>query len=61
MDYTKFGRLSQTGVPDEDLKNIGKKLTTLPEDFNIHPTLKKIYDQRRIAFETGTGIDFAMA
>ena len=27
----------------------------------MHPTLKKIYEQRKKCFESGTGLDFAMA
>lgn len=61
VDYTKFGRLSHTGVPEKELKEISKKLTIIPENFNLHPTLKKIYDHRRSSFESGTGVDFAMA
>jgi 2-oxoglutarate dehydrogenase E1 component len=61
VDYTKLGRLSRTGVDSSDLKEIGQKLTNIPEGFTLHHTIKKIYDQRRKAFETGTGLDFAMA
>ena len=27
----------------------------------MHPTIRKIYDQRKKSFETGTGLDFACA
>lgn len=61
VDYTKLGRLSHTGIQDGELKELGKKLTEFPEGFTLHPTLKKIYDQRKVAFDSGAGLDFAMA
>ena len=53
VDYTKLGTLKNTGIVREDLMDIGAKLTTIPADFHIHPTLKKIYDVRRKSIETG--------
>ena len=61
VDYNSLGRLSHTGIESPALKELGKKLTDIPSEFTLHPTLKKIYDQRQKSFETGTGLDFAMA
>ena len=36
-------------------------MTQIPENFTLHPTIRKIYDQRKSAFESGSGLDFAMA
>ena len=33
-----------TGVPKNIMSDLFKKITTWPNDFNIHPTIKKIYD-----------------
>ncbi len=48
-------------MSSEDLKLIGEKITNIPSDFNLHPTIKKIYEQRRKTVEEGTGIDFGTA
>jgi 2-oxoglutarate dehydrogenase E1 component len=45
----------------DELKFIGEKITHIPADFNLHPTIRKIYEQRRKSIEEGTGIDFGTA
>ena len=52
-------RRGQTAVDMEILKDIGDKLTTVPDDFHIHRTAKRFVDNRRKAIETGEGIDWA--
>ena len=52
-------RRGQTGVQIAALKDIGKKITTLPPDFHLHRTLNQFLDNRRKAIETGTNIDWA--
>ena len=52
-------RRGQTGVQIAALKDIGKKITTLPPDFHLHRTLNRFLDNRRKAIETGTNIDWA--
>jgi len=37
---------NKTGVPKNILSDVFKKVTTWPQDFNIHPTIKKIFDER---------------
>jgi 2-oxoglutarate dehydrogenase E1 component len=54
-------RRGDTAVPVERLKEIGRKLSELPPDFNLHRTLKRILEQRRAAVEAGSGIDWATA
>ena len=39
-----------TGVKKEDLKDIGKKITQLPKNFNIHKTLIKIFENKQKMF-----------
>ena len=52
-------RMRNTGVPMEILKRIGKNVTTLPDEFNPHRQVKKNYENRKKAIETGEGIDWA--
>lgn len=50
-----------TGVKISDLKEMAEKIYTFPEDFNVHPQLKRHYDQRIQAIREGKGIDWANA
>ncbi len=54
-------RRGKTGVPLETLHEIGKKLTSVPQNFNVHRTIQRFLDTRRTAIETGVGIDWATA
>jgi len=50
-----------TGVTVNTIKEIGKRITYIPEDFNVHPTIRKIFDNKKKMFENGTGFDWATA
>jgi 2-oxoglutarate dehydrogenase E1 component len=52
-------RRGDTGVKLETLRDIGKKITSLPEGFAIHKTVQRFLDARAKAIETGQGIDWA--
>lgn len=52
-------RRGKTAVPAKTLKEIGKKLTEVPKDFEVHRTIGRFLDNRRQAIETGEGIDWA--
>src|SRR6187401_3411453 len=52
-------RRGNTGVAIETLKDIGKKITTVPQGFHVHRTIQRFLDNRRKAIETGQGIDWA--
>jgi len=54
-------RRGETGVPVEELTRIGKALTAIPADFNVHKTVKRFLDNRLKAIEAGEGIDWATA
>jgi len=54
-------RRGETGVSLDVLREVGDKLTTIPEDFNAHRTVRRIIDNRRKAIEAGEGIDWATA
>jgi 2-oxoglutarate dehydrogenase E1 component len=53
-------RRGQTGIDIGKLKEIGERLSTVPEDFNVHRTIQRFLDGRRKMTETGEGIDWAM-
>lgn len=62
LDVAKSGaRRGETGVPMDILKSVGKTLTTVPEGFNLHRTLKRVLANKEKMFETGEGIDWATA
>jgi len=51
-----------TGIQRDTLQHIGKCLTTVPEGFNLNPTLEKRFLPRRIdALANGGPIDWAFA
>ncbi|MFQ5533651.1 MAG: 2-oxoglutarate dehydrogenase E1 component [Sphingomonadales bacterium] len=52
-------RRGRTAVDIEDLKRIGAALTTVPEGFHLHRTIKRQLENKRRMFETGEGIDWA--
>ncbi len=54
-------RRGKTGVSEKTLKQLGKKLYSVPGDFNIHRTLKRVIDGRMKLIETSEGLDWATA
>ena len=50
-----------TGVSLDIIKRIGKKITHIPENFNAHSTIRKIFENKQKMFENGKGFDFATA
>ncbi|MGD9913340.1 MAG: 2-oxoglutarate dehydrogenase E1 component [Rhizobiaceae bacterium] len=52
-------RRGKTAVPAKTLKEIGKKLTEVPKDFEVHRTIGRFLDNRRSAIESGEGLDWA--
>ncbi len=67
------GKWSGLGLPEEDerrgstsvarakLTEIGRKITTIPNDIDIHKTLKRVIEGRQQMIETGEGLDWATA
>ncbi|MFO1170225.1 MAG: 2-oxoglutarate dehydrogenase E1 component [Hyphomicrobiaceae bacterium] len=53
-------RRGNTGVDEGRLKEVGRKLSTLPADFHLHKTLERLVKRRGEMTETGEGIDWAM-
>jgi 2-oxoglutarate dehydrogenase E1 component len=54
-------RRGVTGVAIETLKDLGRRITTIPNDFKAHKTIERLLANRRQMVETGTGIDWGMA
>jgi 2-oxoglutarate dehydrogenase E1 component len=54
-------RRGRTGVDSVRLREIGLRLTTVPQGFNLHRTIGRLLDNRRKMIETGQGIDWATA
>ncbi len=52
-------RRGETGAPLPLLKEIGTKITQIPEGFNAHKTIQRFLENRRKAIDTGEGIDWA--
>ena len=54
-------RRGNTGVAIDLLKEVGRRLTSIPNDFNAHKTIQRLIERRREMVETGVGIDWSMA
>jgi len=52
-------RRGNTGVEPDVLREIGKKITAVPDGFHVHRTVQRFLDNRAKAIETGEGIDWA--
>eukprot|EP00850_Spirogloea_muscicola_P013952 SM000097S24805 [mRNA] locus=s97:353698:360574:- [translate_table: standard] len=57
----QLSRIRNTGVNPGVLKELGKKITRLPEDFKAHRGIKRVYDARLKMIETEKGIDWGTA
>ncbi|MGH6977981.1 MAG: 2-oxoglutarate dehydrogenase E1 component, partial [Brevundimonas sp.] len=51
----------ETAVPAEKLRDYGHRLTQIPNDVDIHKTLKRVVEGRRDAIDSGQNIDWATA
>ncbi len=54
-------RRGTTGVELDHLRDIGRRVTTVPTGFNIHKTAARLLKRRREMIDDGTAIDWAMA
>jgi len=54
-------RRGQTHCSENNLKHIGKVMTTVPENMSVHNKLKRVIEARRKAIESGENIDWATA
>jgi 2-oxoglutarate dehydrogenase E1 component len=52
-------RNAETGIDEQVAREVGRIITTIPEDLTVHKTLERIVAGRRQMFETGEGFDWA--
>jgi 2-oxoglutarate dehydrogenase E1 component len=50
---------AQTGLPREQLSEIATAVLQLPEGFDVHPKVRKLYEERAAAVNNGHDIDWA--
>jgi 2-oxoglutarate dehydrogenase E1 component len=58
-DQNDDTRRGATGLPIETAKELGERLTVLPQGFRAHKTIERFLANRRNMFETGEGIDWS--
>ena len=54
-------RRGDTAVDIQTLKRVGESVSSVPDGFNIHRTIGRLFDHRRKMIETGEGLDWGMA
>ena len=54
-------RRGETGVAIDKLKEIGAKISRIPEGFNAHKTIQRFMENRRQMIDSGEGLDWATA
>jgi 2-oxoglutarate dehydrogenase E1 component len=52
-------RKGETAVPLQKLRDLGLKITALPERLSVHKTVERVIQARRQAIETGEGLDWS--
>ena len=50
-----------TGADIKKLREISEKITTMPKEINVHKTISKIMENRKLAVKNGTNIDWSTA
>src|SRR6202023_4388988 len=58
-DQEEDARRGITGVDVTVLKDIGRKITKVPDGFRVHRTIQRFLDNRVKAIDSGIGIDWA--
>jgi len=58
-DAEEEARRGVTGVDVAELKDIGRKITKVPDGFRIHRTIQRFLENRAKAIDGGLGIDWA--
>ena len=54
-------RRGDTAVATQRLRDIGIKLTAIPQRVNAHKTVRRVIEHRHAAIEAGEGIDWGTA
>ncbi|HEU4806337.1 MAG TPA: 2-oxoglutarate dehydrogenase E1 component [Nitrobacter sp.] len=60
-DQDEEPRRGVTGVDIATLKEIGRRITRVPDGFRVHRTVQRFLDNRAKAIDRGVGIDWATA
>jgi 2-oxoglutarate dehydrogenase E1 component len=58
-DQEEDPRRGVTGVNVAELKDIGRKITKVPDGFRVHRTVQRFLENRAKAIDNGVGIDWA--
>ncbi|WP_316169943.1 2-oxoglutarate dehydrogenase E1 component [Bradyrhizobium sp. SZCCHNRI1058] len=58
-DQEEEARRGVTGVEIDRLKEIGRKITKVPDGFRVHRTIQRFLENRAKAIESGIGLDWA--
>ena len=58
-DQEEDPRRGVTGVDVDVLKDIGRKITKVPDGFRVHRTVQRFLENRAKAIDNGVGIDWA--
>ena len=54
-------RRGVTGIDIEKFREIGRKVCSIPNNFNVHKTISRIFENRLKMIDTGKNIDWALA
>src|SRR5580693_4027976 len=60
-DTSDDPRRGNTGVDLKQLKDVGAKITAVPQNFHVHRTIQRFLEARRKMIESGDGIDWSTA
>ncbi len=52
-------RRGKTAMPVKTLKELGRKLTDVPKEFEVHKTIGRFLENRKKMIDTGEGLDWA--
>lgn len=58
-DQEEDARRGVTGVDASILKDVGRKITKVPDGFRVHRTIQRFLENRAKAIDNGVGIDWA--
>ncbi len=56
----KWTDTADTAIPKAELKRLSKRITTVPENFKVHPLVEKVINDRRAMGEGDAPIDWGM-
>jgi len=58
---SKWTDHADTHVPLDELRRLSERMTSIPEDFKLHPTVARVIDARKQMAEGKTPVDWGMA